>query len=495
MTEKSKPKKRKARLAKKGLDWLVSKSTPVKKKKPKDTKNLLGAGQPRSKLRELKVQGQPKLSIEELDRYKKVHSLGTKTTPAKNRRLRAVMESKRKRLAGEKPTTEVKIKPKKTKAQKKKTKKQQINASIMADGLEATKKKFGAKLVESFMPTKIGKPRKGYNPTAELSPAGHPMTGKLGGRGGLSFKSGGKIIAKNGGGKTMTKTVKGKTPSGGKYTTTTTTTKPKKRKARLAKKGLDWLVKEVKRTPKDIMPKKKPKDRSNIKSGVAKVKTSVQEPKGKIKTQDPSADTKTVSKVQKVYKKGGFKTRRKVKKPKNSTKVAPQKVMGPGGRASQGPKQAAAIKKNIIRDDIRRNIKRGALGAAALITADKLIGNKLKQPPMAATDTSSSGGSYKVKSGDTLSMIAKEKGTTLAALLKANNIPLKEANKLRIGQPLKIPAKVKKRKSVYQGMKKSEMKKIAMPKKKKMGGGKVYRRGGGKALRGFGKATYSNKLY
>ena len=39
------------------------------------------------------------------------------------------------------------------------------------------------------------------------------------------------------------------------------------------------------------------------------------------------------------------------------------------------------------------------------------------------------------------------------------------------------------------------MKKIAMPKKKKMGGGKVYRRGGGQALRGFGKATYSNKMY
>lgn len=33
------------------------------------------------------------------------------------------------------------------------------------------------------------------------------------------------------------------------------------------------------------------------------------------------------------------------------------------------------------------------------------------------------------------------------------------------------------------------------PTTKKMGGGKVYRRGGGKALRGFGKATYSNKPY
>ena len=30
---------------------------------------------------------------------------------------------------------------------------------------------------------------------------------------------------------------------------------------------------------------------------------------------------------------------------------------------------------------------------------------------------------------------------------------------------------------------------------KKKSGGTVFRRGGGKALRGFGKATYSNKLY
>ena len=30
---------------------------------------------------------------------------------------------------------------------------------------------------------------------------------------------------------------------------------------------------------------------------------------------------------------------------------------------------------------------------------------------------------------------------------------------------------------------------------KKKAGGKVFRRGGGKALRGMGKATYSNKMY
>ena len=75
----------------------------------------------------------------------------------------------------------------------------------------------------------------------------------------------------------------------------------------------------------------------------------------------------------------------------------------------------------------------------------------------------------KLKKGDTLSQIAKRHGTTLSALLKKNNIALKDANKLGIGDSLKLPAKVKDRKSVYQGMKKSEMKKMVMPKKKKNG--------------------------
>jgi LysM repeat protein len=539
MTEKSKPKKRKARLAKKGLDWLVSKSTPVKKKKPmskaekkrnddariasfflnstplkkinkvpKDTKNLLGAGQPRSKLRELKVQGQPKLSIEELDRYKKVHSLGTKTTPAKNRRLRAVMESKRKRLAGEKPPSEVKIKTKKTKSQKKKTKKQQINASIMADGLAATKKKFGAKLVESFMPTKIGKPRKGYNPTAELSPAGHPMTGKLGGRGGLSFKSGGKIIAKNGGGKTMTEK-----------------SKPKKRKARLAKKGLDWLVKkskdkagklvkEIKTTPRDLRGKigRKPKGSGKLNEkgvrtgGIINFKPQKvkQAPKGGSETASgkplkggriaTGASEKDVI-AQGIGRKG--KNLPSGKKAKSVGGIGGQaKVLKPGQVKSKlGTEKTITKNKKRIKKQARRTaIKRGILATGigyGLYEGTKGAGPKA---PMAATDTSSSGGSYKVKSGDTLSQIAKRRGTTLKALLAANP-SIKNANAIRVGQKIKMSKPVAKRKSVYQGMKKSEMKKIAMPKKKKMGGGKVYRRGGGKALRGFGKATYSNKLY
>ena len=133
------------------------------------------------------------------------------------------------------------------------------------------------------------------------------------------------------------------------------------------------------------------------------------------------------------------------------------------------------------------------VGVPAAVAASLLSNNK-KSGTRTAGAGAGSGGSYKVKSGDTLSQIAKRRGTTLKALLAANP-SIKNPNAIRVGQKIKMSKPVAKRKSVYQGMKKSEMKKMAMPKKKKMGGGKVYRRGGGKALRGFGNATYSNKMY
>tara|TARA_R100001509_G_scaffold7488_2_gene4314 strand:+ start:632 stop:1234 length:603 start_codon:yes stop_codon:yes gene_type:complete len=45
---------------------------------------------------------------------------------------------------------------------------------------------------------------------------------------------------------------------------------------------------------------------------------------------------------------------------------------------------------------------------------------------------------YKVKKGDTLSQIAKSKGVTLQALLAANP-NIKNANKIRVGQSIKMP--------------------------------------------------------
>jgi LysM repeat protein len=48
---------------------------------------------------------------------------------------------------------------------------------------------------------------------------------------------------------------------------------------------------------------------------------------------------------------------------------------------------------------------------------------------------------YKVKSGDTLSQIAKRMGTTIKALMAANP-NIKDANKIRTGQTIKTPTEV-----------------------------------------------------
>ena len=90
--------------------------------------------------------------------------------------------------------------------------------------------------------------------------------------------------------------------------------------------------------------------------------------------------------------------------------------------------------------------------------------------------------SYSVKSGDTLSQIAKKAGTTLKALLAANP-SIKDPNKIRVGQKIKLSAPVANRKSVYQGITKKEMAGMQMPTVNRKGSGRV---GVGAALKGFG---------
>ena len=70
--------------------------------------------------------------------------------------------------------------------------------------------------------------------------------------------------------------------------------------------------------------------------------------------------------------------------------------------------------------------------------------------------------SHKVTSGDSLSKIAKQMGTTLKKLLQANNIKPKDANKIRIGQTIKVPPKgfALKSPKIYKGMSKSVMAKL-----------------------------------
>jgi LysM repeat protein len=88
-------------------------------------------------------------------------------------------------------------------------------------------------------------------------------------------------------------------------------------------------------------------------------------------------------------------------------------------------------------------------GTAALIGTTAYLESKRKK-------------SHKVKSGDSLSKIAKEMGTTLKKLLEANNIKPKDANNIRVGQTIKAPPKGSALKSpgIYKGMSKSVMAKL-----------------------------------
>jgi nucleoid-associated protein YgaU len=192
-------------------------------------------------------------------------------------------------------------------------------------------------------------------------------------------------------------------------------------------------------------------------------KTQVADKPNKVVTLSPDPKVKDkvpMSRTQKTLKKAvtaakkedaarvAAKPKRTVIKPKGPSKA----------EADKAAKQQSRTKKTLI--------GLGTLGAIG--TAGYFAGR------------GKGGGSYSIKSGDTLSQIAKKQGTTLKALLAANP-GIKDPNKIRVGQKIKLGSPVKNRKSVYQGMTKKQMSDMAMPKK---GGGTVKRKGGGKVMNG-----------
>ena len=151
-------------------------------------------------------------------------------------------------------------------------------------------------------------------------------------------------------------------------------------------------------------------------------------------------------------------------------------------------KLQAADKKRIA------TLRKGGYAAAGVTTGgialdallDKVLKDKGTTPPVKTKSSS-----VTIKKGDTLSQIAKANGTTLKALQEANP-GIKDLNKIRIGQKINLSPKVKDRKSVYQGMSKSDMASISKNKSpevvaRKYGGQIGRPRGVGAALRGYGK--------
>ena len=109
------------------------------------------------------------------------------------------------------------------------------------------------------------------------------------------------------------------------------------------------------------------------------------------------------------------------------------------------------------------NQTKAALGAGAGATALGVSTSTNKDKPTTTTSVRS----YTIKSGDTLSAIAKRYGVRLSEI-KAANPNIKNLNKIRPGQKIKVPKESIKGtgKSIYEGMTKAQMAKIAMKKKK-----------------------------
>lgn len=81
------------------------------------------------------------------------------------------------------------------------------------------------------------------------------------------------------------------------------------------------------------------------------------------------------------------------------------------------------------------------LGADAMPRAAALIGGLglvAEDPVTAASKQSTKGGGYKIAKGDTLSALAKQHGTTVAEIMKANP-SIKDKNKIYAGDELAIP--------------------------------------------------------
>jgi LysM repeat protein len=136
----------------------------------------------------------------------------------------------------------------------------------------------------------------------------------------------------------------------------------------------------------------------------------------------------------------------------NSTMTAPPVATNPPVVYIPPPVVPAGSEYTVVKGDILESIaKKNGVSLKALEAANpgvvptKLkIGQKLAIPAgssgvSSAIDSTGAGGEvYVVKSGDTLSKIAKQFGTTYKAIETENNLA---TTRIKVGQKLKIPAK------------------------------------------------------
>ena len=203
----------------------------------------------------------------------------------------------------------------------------------------------------------------------------------------------------------------------------------------------------------------------------------------------------------------GTKPQVKGKSPGRIEKIARVAI----GQGEKGRRTGTALrnKKNIVSKVLGR--KPGTVAGVSKKDQNIAKGVRVAAGTAAAAGTLAgmSGGdkSYTIKSGDTLSQIAKKYGTTLGKLLDANPkfrgkdaAGKAKANRIKPGQKINLSGIVSPRKSVYQDTTKKEMAGMQMNKKRKAvtdksvsspRGSQISRKGGGRlgvgaALKGFG---------
>ena len=189
-------------------------------------------------------------------------------------------------------------------------------------------------------------------------------------------------------------------------------------------------------------------------------------------------------------------------KPKTKPMSRPEKIARVAiGQGEKGRRSGVALRNKKTGKLTGVSKKDQAIAKGARVAAGTAVA--------AGTLAGMSGGdkSYTIKSGDTLSQIAKKYGTTLGKLLDANPkfrgkdaAGRAKANRIKPGQKISLSGIVSPRKSVYQDTTKKEMAGMQMNKKRKAvtdksvsspRGSQISRKGGGRvgvgaALKGFG---------
>jgi LysM repeat protein len=106
------------------------------------------------------------------------------------------------------------------------------------------------------------------------------------------------------------------------------------------------------------------------------------------------------------------------------------------------------------------NVPQESMGSRPMQSEAAEVKRSKRRSIKGASTGMAAGGSMKIKSGDTLSQIAKSKGISLKSLLAANP-SIKNANKIRVGQSIKIPGseagKAAKTSNPYKGMSRVQM--------------------------------------